>query len=241
MLDAALREIALLLADGQPDHPGAVGLRDIFGKAAPAAADLQQLLAGLQVDRLGQPAIFVVLRGGQINRVVLEQRRGIGHAGVEPGRVKRIADVVMGIDVAPRLPPGVAIEPVADALDKAQQRLVAHHGLDQFMIDAEQIEELGQIGRVPFAMQIGFGDADVAAIEQPRRKAVIVQRHRCRRARLGAAHPDLAAVGEGDLQGAAAKFRTEAERQPDQAWQIRKQRLNIVGGQADHVRHGQVH
>src|ERR1700722_10065874 len=40
VLDARLREIALLLADGQPDHPGAKSLGGIFGKAAPAASDL---------------------------------------------------------------------------------------------------------------------------------------------------------------------------------------------------------
>ena len=81
----------------------------------------------------------------------------------------------MRVDVAARLPPGVAVEPVADDLDEAHQRLVAEHGLHQVVIDAEQIEKLRQVGRVPFAVQIGLGNADVAAVEQPRRKAVIVE------------------------------------------------------------------
>src|SRR5262249_3821898 len=38
-LDALLREIALLPADGEPDDLGAKSLGDIFGEAAPAAAD----------------------------------------------------------------------------------------------------------------------------------------------------------------------------------------------------------
>ena len=96
----------------------------------------------------------------------------------------------MRVDVAARLPPGIAVEPVPDDLDEAHQRLVAEHRLDQVVIDAEQIEKLRQVRRVPFAAQIGFGDSDVAAVEQPRRKAVIVERHRRRRARLRAAEPD---------------------------------------------------
>ncbi len=147
----------------------------------------------------------------------------------------------MGVDVAARLPLGVAVEPVADDLDETQQRLVAQHGLDQVVIDAEQIEELGQVGRVPFAVQIGFGDADVAAVEKPRRKAVIVKRHRRRRARLDAAEPDPAAVGQGDVEGAAPQLGAEAQRQPDQPRQVAQQRLNIFGGHADQIRHGQIH
>ena len=73
-MNARLREIALLLADGQADDLGAERLGGVFGKAAPSAADLQKFLAGPQIDGLGEPAIFVVLGCGQVGRVVLEQR-----------------------------------------------------------------------------------------------------------------------------------------------------------------------
>src|SRR5258707_12739339 len=72
LLNAGLRKIALLPADRQSLHFGAKRLGGDLGKAAPAAADLQELLAGLQVDRFGKPAIFVVLRGRQIRGAVLE-------------------------------------------------------------------------------------------------------------------------------------------------------------------------
>ena len=36
----------------------------------------------------------------------------------------------------------------------------------QVLVDAEEVEKLGQIGRVPFATQIGLGNADVAATDQ---------------------------------------------------------------------------
>ena len=61
-MNARLGEIALLLADGEADDFGAERLGGVFGKAAPAAADLQQLLARPQIDGLGKPAVLVVLR-----------------------------------------------------------------------------------------------------------------------------------------------------------------------------------
>ena len=45
------------------------------------------------------------------------------------------------------------------------QRLVAEHRLDQVVIDTEQIEKLCQVGRVPFAVKVGFGYSDVAAVQ----------------------------------------------------------------------------
>ena len=112
----------------------------------------------------------------------------------------------MRVDVAARLPPGVAVEPVPDDLDEAHQRLAAEHRLHPVLVDAEQIEELRQVGRVPFAAQIGFGNADVAAVQQPRGKAVIVDLHGGGRARLDAAEPDRAAVGQRHVERAALQL-----------------------------------
>jgi len=66
--------------------------------------------------------------------------------------------------------------------------------LNEIVVDAEQIEELGQIRRVPFALQIGLGESDVAAVEKPRRKAIVVKRHTRRRTRLDAAEPQRTAI-----------------------------------------------
>src|SRR5260370_12881479 len=66
VLDASLRKVALLFADGESDHLSAIGLGGIFRKATPAASDLQQFLAAPQIDRFGKPAVFLVLRGRQI-------------------------------------------------------------------------------------------------------------------------------------------------------------------------------
>src|SRR5688500_11401990 len=116
IVNARLGKIALLLADGESDDFGAEGPGGVFGKAAPSAADLQKLLARPQIYRLGKPAIFVVLGCGQVCRVILEQRRRIGHAGIEPRRIERVADIVMRIDVAAGLPFRIAVEPMSDGL-----------------------------------------------------------------------------------------------------------------------------
>ena len=94
----------------------------------------------------------------------------------------------------------------------------------QLLVDAEEIEELRQVGRVPFAAQIGFRDSDVAAAQQPRRKAVVVDLHGGGRSRTVAAEPDHAAVGQGYVERAVLQFRTETQRQPDHAGQFGKQR-----------------
>ncbi|OIQ67225.1 hypothetical protein GALL_511980 [mine drainage metagenome] len=60
-LNARLRKIALFLADGKSHHLRAKGFGGILGEASPAAPDLQHFLAGPQVDRFGEPAVFVVL------------------------------------------------------------------------------------------------------------------------------------------------------------------------------------
>ena len=99
---------------------------------------------------------------------------------------------------------------------------VLEHLLHEVVVDAPQIEKLRQVRGVPFALQIGFGNADVAAVEQPRCKTVIVKRHRRRRARLDAAQPQCAAVRQRDVERAASQPRAKAERQPDHFGKVRK-------------------
>ena len=103
--------------------------------------------------------------------------------------------------------------------------VATEHRLHPVLVDAEQIEELGQIGRVPFAAQIGLGNTDVAAAQEPRGEAVVVDFHGGGRARPVAAKPDRAAVSQGHVKRAMMQPRAKAERQPDQAGQFRKRRV----------------
>ena len=78
--------------------------------------------------------------------------------------------------------------------------------LHPVLVDAEQIEELREVGRVPFAAQIGLGDTDVAAAQQPRGEAVIVDLHGGGRAWPVAAQPDNAAVGQRHVERAVLQL-----------------------------------
>src|SRR5215471_10162273 len=143
----------------------------------------------------------------------------------------------MGVDVALRLAPGVPVEPVPDDLDEAHQGPVAEHGLDQLVIDAEQVEKLRQVWRVPVAVEVGLGDSDVAAVEQPRGEAVVADHHRRRRSWLEPAKPNHAAVRQGNIKRATPKSRAKSKREPNQARQVGKLRIQIIRGYRDHVRH----
>jgi len=143
----------------------------------------------------------------------------------------------MRVDIAARLPPGIAIEPVLDNLDIAHQRIVAEHLLNKIVVDAEEIEKLRQVGRVPFAVQIGLGYSDVAAIQESRRKAVAVELHRRRRAGLEAAEPYRAAIGKRHVERAALQSRTETKRQPNHSGEVRKNFIHGIGGNRYQCRH----
>ena len=194
-------------------------------------------MSGAEIDRLGEPSIFVVLRRGEIVRVVLEQRGRVGHAGIEPRGVEIIADIVMRVDVLSRASFGVAVKPVPQVLQHADQRLVAEQRLDQIVVDAEQIEELGQVRRVPFAPQIAFRDADVAAFGEAPCETVAVDGHGSGGAGLGAAAADHAAVRQRHVQRAAPQPCREAECQTDKTGEVRHPLFDGVRGKNDDFRH----
>ena len=72
----------------------------------------------------------------------------------------------MGVDVAPRAGFRVAVQPMAKLLPDPHQGAVLEHLRDHLVIGAEELEELREVRCLPLAAQIGFGDADVAAIAQ---------------------------------------------------------------------------
>ena len=113
---------------------------------------------------------------------------------------------LISMDVAARAPPGVAVEPVPEDLEGARQRRADEHRLHPVLVDTEQIEELRQIGGVPFTAQIGLGNSDVAAAQEARGEAVIVDLHGGARARPVAAKPDNAAVSQGHVKRAVLQL-----------------------------------
>ena len=90
-------------------------------EAAPAAAYLQNAVVRSDAGILGQCAVFGGLSALEIVRAGRKQRRRIGHAGIEPLLVERVAEIVMCRNVALGPAPGVVVQPVTETLDRIAQ------------------------------------------------------------------------------------------------------------------------
>ena len=138
-LEDALAGIVILLAgNGQGAHIGADLAGRKLGKAAPAAADFQHLVARLDAGGLRQRQIFLALCLFQRGGALVEQGRGIGHRRVEPFPVESVAKVVMRRDVPLRALAGVAVEPVAQRDGQAEQRAALQLLHRRVPVDAEE-------------------------------------------------------------------------------------------------------
>ena len=117
---------------------------------------------------------------------------------------------------------------MTEGLDGSHHRLAGEHGLHPFLVDAEQIEELRQVRRVPFTAQIGFRNADVAAAQQARGKAEMVDFHGRGRSRTDAAQPDRAPIGQGYIERTAPELGADAKGEPDHAGEVGQQRIHSI-------------
>ena len=172
-----LGKIELRLADRQASDLAANVARRKFGKAAPAAADFKHVIVRAKANVSGKGGIFGALAAFQVSVGTQEQRRGIGHARIQPGGVKRIAKIVMGVDVAFRAGFGVAVQPVRNHLQEAHDWLALKQSGDHRLVGAKQFQKSRQIRAFPFATQIGFGNADIAAARQPPCKRHVMHDH----------------------------------------------------------------
>ena len=120
LLDPLLGPRGLLARQRDAERLDAVVARGVPDHAAPAAAEVEQALARLEVELAGDQVVLGVLR--LLERRVLgrEDRAGVGHRGAEDVLVEGVGDVVVVVD---RL--GVAALGVPQALhDPAPAREV---------------------------------------------------------------------------------------------------------------------
>ena len=71
-MNASLGKGMLLLRDGDSGDFCANGRGYIFGKAAPSTADLQDMIIGLDIGKLGKALIFVDLGLREIIIIIFE-------------------------------------------------------------------------------------------------------------------------------------------------------------------------
>eukprot|EP01031_Cornospumella_fuschlensis_P050386 gene50386-61644_t len=116
---------------------------------------------------LGQRAAHLgLLRGHEIGLAAgLEPGARIVHRRVEPEPVEIIAQVVVGGDVAAAAGAAVAVEQVAQPLQRRAPPAAVDHPLDHLAVGDEQAQQGGEIGAVPVARQVAVGQADVAALQ----------------------------------------------------------------------------
>src|SRR3569623_1321184 len=118
----------------------------------------------------------------------------------------------MSEDVAFRLPPGVAVEPVAHMLEEARDGAIRQHRAAEVVIDAEHIKKLRQVRRVPIPPQVTLGNADVNGAENAPAELVIVDCHSGGWSIYCAATTLYATMGKGDGELAAAEPGCDAKR-----------------------------
>jgi hypothetical protein len=90
----------------------------------------------------------------------------------------------------------------------ARRQQVAPGAVDRFFqcvaIVGQQRQQAGDVGRVPMAVQIGFGQADVAAGQHPAEHRFVM--HLQRDAVFAIAEQGAAAIRQADFEQAAAQL-----------------------------------
>ena len=104
--DPALASSSCSRGDRRRRHPAAVLAGRVDRQAAPARADLQQVVAGTEAQPPADALQLLQLRLLQARALAREVGAGIDHPLVEEGGEEVVAEVVVGGDVAPRPAPG---------------------------------------------------------------------------------------------------------------------------------------
>ncbi|MNZ41380.1 hypothetical protein D3C78_589280 [compost metagenome] len=161
-LGDALRGVGVLLArQGGGGHPAAVVAGRVQRHAAPAGADLQQVVGGLEVELLADALQLVELRLLEAVGRIEEHRRRVHHGRVEEGLEQLVAEIVVGGDVLLRAGPRVAIEPVQGAQHRpAQGGQATLQGVEHLEVGDEHADHRGQVRAAPVAVDVGLAGAD---------------------------------------------------------------------------------
>ena len=143
----------------------------------------------------------------------------------------------MGLDVALRLTPRVAMEPEANGLEQPYQWQSAQRPRNYIVIDVEQIEELREIRRFPLAAQIPFRQAEIAAADESSGKIEIVDDHGCGGTRFRTAEEIALPVWQHGLERAAPEPCGEVECKPCGTWQISERQIHRIDGNRNRCSH----
>lgn len=171
-LHAGGREVELVLRQRHAETRRAELLCGAQHERAPAAADVEQALAGLQLDLRQDVVDLLDLRGGEILVAVLEVRARVHHVLVEPQLVELVRDVVVVLD---RLLVG-ALRVIEVALHAGELACAGHGAARERVADVDDVRQLAF--DVDLALHVRLAEIVEARFEQQRqcRRAVHLQR-----------------------------------------------------------------
>lgn len=157
----------LFLGDRRRRHAAAVGGRRVQSEAAPAAADLDQLVAARELQLPADEIELVTRRLLEGAPLVAKHRARVGHRGIEECRKEGVSEVVVGRDVAPALAPAIQAQPVPDAVcgccGPRRPAIDTRRGL---RVPGDDPHEGGEVGRGPPTVRVRLRGADGATERQ---------------------------------------------------------------------------
>lgn len=162
---AATRVVVLFARDGDPRDHGPDLSRGEFGKATPAAADLQHAMSRLQVHHPRQSGVLGALGVQQRLSRRLETRRGIGHRRVQPRAIEGVAQVIVGMDIAARSTAAVTIQSMPDPVDQLHQGIAIEQASNMVVVVDQRLQQDHQVRRVPLPSYIAFRKTDIPAFQ----------------------------------------------------------------------------
>ncbi len=183
----------------------------------------------LEIELLGDDAIFVALGGRQLLIRRAEHRRRIRHRRIQPALVELVSQIVVVGDVAFRAASRVVVPRVPEAAHQGEQLAAARDMGQRRVVGASEFQQRRQVRRFPIPFHVGFGKADRAAQQQPPHRARMTDDQRRVRAGLGAGGVEDTAVGHGDRKLAVL----QALRHVDQ----HAQRAGQSGGRGGEIVH----
>ena len=209
--------------------------------AAPAAPDLEQMIAGFQIEELAQALVLRALRVGERRRGRREDAARVRERfAIEEQLVERVAEIVVRVDVA--LAAGLRVRRAAMAQERWELREAGERRFEAVGAGAghERADHGDEVIALPLARDERFAGAHLAAQQHAEEQPVVTyQRARCgTRARAELEH---VARGQRELEvrplpGAAQPVQRRPSQQPfrrrQQPRQRDDQRMNELGHRA---------
>ena len=164
--DTRLAVLQLRAGDGEAGHAAAACGGGAFRERAPSAADLQQVMRRVHLEQLQQALVLGLLRLVEAQRRFAgEERARIGHAGIEPLGVERVAQVVVRANVAARARPRVGAQQVRHAQEESAQRIAVEHLRQRFLVGGAQAQQRHHVGRLHQAVAPRFEEPHLGAAQ----------------------------------------------------------------------------